>query len=121
VPYHFTINADTHYLDTHSKERVACQDELFPSKVTIRKFKSKSNPEIYLLHDYFRIDSFMQDKEGNIPTSTFSLSKTSLFKLIVSKAFHAFEYEFDLYKVEDTFTSDNQGAKELLSKYFGFG
>jgi len=58
TPYHFTIKSTPNYLETHNKEKVACMDEIFPAKITARRFAHKEISDTYIVEDYFRVDSF---------------------------------------------------------------
>jgi hypothetical protein len=58
TPYHFTIKSTKNYLETHSKENVACINEVFPSKLTSRRYAHKEMPDAYIIDDEFRVDSF---------------------------------------------------------------
>ena len=58
TPYHFSIKSTKNYSNTHPKEKVACVDEVFPTKITARRYLHKELPETYIVNDYFRLDSF---------------------------------------------------------------
>ena len=58
TPYHFSIKSTKNYLDTHAKEKVACLNEVFPTKITSRRYAHKEMPDAYIVDDYFRVDSF---------------------------------------------------------------
>jgi len=58
TPYHFSIKSTKNYLDSHSKEKVACASESFPATITTRRFAHKEMENSYIIDDSFRVDSF---------------------------------------------------------------
>lgn len=58
TPYHFSIKSTKNYSNTHPKEKVAWVDEVFPTKITARRYLHRELPETYIVNDYFRLDSF---------------------------------------------------------------
>jgi hypothetical protein len=72
TPYHFTIKSTPNYLESHNKEKVACINEIFPAKITARRFAHPEVPDTYIVDDYFRVDSFTDISfSGKIPSVIF--------------------------------------------------
>jgi hypothetical protein len=106
TPYHFTIKSTKNYIETSSKEKVACLSETFPSKITSRRFAHREQEGAYILDDNYRMDSFSdisfsEDKDAQRHFSTMILDKESLVKVILRKEVHILGYSIVFYKVND--------------------
>lgn len=105
TPFHLSIKSTKNYKDSHPKEDVACWEESFPLKLTSRRFAHDEIKDCYIIHDNYRVDSFMTNDEGDIPSSSIVLNAPSLVKVIISKEQHLFGYE----------VSTNHSSFRLLS------
>lgn len=93
TPFHLSIKSQRNYLDTHPKEKVACLDEVFPPKITVRKYAHKEVEGTYIVNDNFRVDSFLPGVEGDVETSSVIINQDSLLKIIISKEVQVHSYE----------------------------